>query len=328
MMFKCPKCGSRLINFICEKCYHKIPVHNDVKYFCDEENINVKDEGYKYIGYDDINIHFSPSLIYWGIDHYGIYGASAKDIVKRYGKGIVVVDIGCGLGQATIPFAKAGAITIGVDISEKMLEFANQRSKNKYDNLYFCKMNAYNLNLEDESVDIVVENAMIHLVDNPEQVYKEIYRVLKKDGKFIRFNSVGLPITEEQKELSIKTKNAFKDIRNYYYNALEKYGYEPEDFNNNSLEIEKNYFYTIFNNEFHPIVEYEEEFTEFMKFRIHRLEYKAHSFLQHIPDEVHNIAWSETDEYAQSKYGEDYKLMKSYSHYKAKYDVYLKKILD
>ena len=128
-MFKCPKCGNKLINFKCEKCNYEIPIHNGVIYFCEEENINVQDDGHKYIGYDDINIHFSPSLIYWGLDHYGIYGASAEDIVKRYGKGIVVLDLGCGLGQATIPLAKAGAIAIGADISEKMLEFASLISK-------------------------------------------------------------------------------------------------------------------------------------------------------------------------------------------------------
>ena len=153
-MFKCPKCGNKLSNFVCKKCNYEIPIHNGVKYFCDDENINTEDDGHKYIGYDDINIHFSPSLVYWGLDHYDIYGANAEDIVKKYGKGIVVLDLGCGLGQATIPFAASGAITIGVDISEKMLEFAYQRSNCKYDNLHLCKMNAYNLNLEDESVDV------------------------------------------------------------------------------------------------------------------------------------------------------------------------------
>ena len=324
-MFKCPKCGNKLINFKCEKCNYEIPIHNGVIYFCEEENINIKDDDHKYIGYDDINIHFSPSLIYWGLAHYGVYGASAEDIVKRYGKGIVVLDLGCGLGQATIPFAKAGAIAIGADISEKMLEFTYQRSEGKYDNLLLCKMNAYNLNLEDESVDVVVENAMIHLVDNPEQVYKEIYRVLKKDGKFIRFTSPGLPITEEQRELSTNSRNAFKDVRNYYYEALKELGYEPVDFDNNSFEIEKKYFYIPQCKENHIVLDYEEEFKEFMKFRIHRLEHKAHSFLQHIPDNIHKLAWKKTDEYAKEKYGENYKEIKSYSHYNAGYDIYLKK---
>ena len=90
IMFKCPKCRNKLINFKCEKCSYEIPIHNGVIYFCEEENINVNDEGHKYVGYDDINIHFSTSLIYWGLGHYGIYGSSAEDIVKRYGKGIVV----------------------------------------------------------------------------------------------------------------------------------------------------------------------------------------------------------------------------------------------
>ena len=63
-MFKCPKCGNKLINFKCEKCNYEIPIHNGVIYFCEEENINVQDVGHKYIGYDDINIHFSPSPIY------------------------------------------------------------------------------------------------------------------------------------------------------------------------------------------------------------------------------------------------------------------------
>lgn len=40
-MFKCPKCGNKLINFKCEKCKYEIPIHNGVIYFCEEENINV-----------------------------------------------------------------------------------------------------------------------------------------------------------------------------------------------------------------------------------------------------------------------------------------------
>lgn len=50
-MFKCPKCGSKITNFKCEKYAYEIPIHNGVKYFCDEENINVNDEGPKNIGF-------------------------------------------------------------------------------------------------------------------------------------------------------------------------------------------------------------------------------------------------------------------------------------
>ncbi len=144
-----------------------------------------------------------------------------------------------------------------------------------------------------------------------------------RGGKFIRFTSPGLPITEEQKQLSINSKNAFKDVRNYYYEVLKELGYEPVDFDNNSFEIEKKYFYMPQGEENHIVLDYKEEFTEFMKFRIHRLEHKAHSFLQHIPDDIHQKAWKKTDEYAREKYGENYKEIKSYSHYNAGYDIYL-----
>ena len=53
-------------------------------------------------------------------------------------------------------------------------------------------------------------------------------------------------ITEEQRELLTNSRNAFKDVRNYYYEALKELGYEPVDFDNNSFEIEKKYFLLAF----------------------------------------------------------------------------------
>ncbi len=323
-IFKCPKCGNKVDNMKCEKCGFVVPCINGVHYFTNDDNISLDIGGEKYIGYDDINIDFSPTLIYWGENHYGVYGAEAFDIVKRLGEGCVVLDIGCGLGTATIPFAEAGAVAIGADISKAMLEYSYKRSKGKYDNLFFCKMNAYHLMLEDASVDVVVENAMIHLVDNPRQVFEEIKRVLKPNGWFIRFNSKSLPITDEERVYSQKCYAAFKDIKKHYFEELNKLGYESNDFYNNAFEIQNEYFYTIEEDEYHPVLDYEEEFMEFMKFRVHRLEHKAHSFLQHIPDEIHKKAWELTDKYAKVKYGDDYKNMSCYSHYKACYDIYLK----
>lgn len=322
-MFICPKCENKLSNNVCDKCSYEIPYINGVYHYTDAENINIKNEGNKYIGYDEINIHFDPSLIYWK-DHYGIYEASAKDIVEKRGQNIVVLDIGCGLGTAIIPFAKFKATAIGIDISSAMLEYAYKRSKEKYNNLYLCKMNAYKIMLADSSVDVIVENAMIHLVDNPEQVYKEMYRVLKPNGVLIRFTSHSLTISEDQKELSNRCYSSFKDISNFYLESLNQLGYVPLDFNNYSKIIEEKYFHTNNLVELNPILDYKEEFTEYMKFRIHRLEHKAHSYLQHVPNEVHNLAWKLTDDYAKVKYGINYKNMPNYSLYKAAYNIFLK----
>lgn len=319
-MFLCPKCNYKIIDNRCFNCNNELEKINGVLYFTADENINLEEKSNMYIGYDNIYIHFEPSLIYWG-NHFGIYGESARDIVNKYGEDIVVLDLGCGLGTATIPFAEVGVKTIGIDISKNMLEYTYKRSGSRNENLFLCKMNAYNLLIDDNSVDVIVENAMIHLVDNPEKVYQEMFRVLKADGILVRFTSSGIPIADDLKLLSKRCYDAYRDISNYYIFKLNEFGYKPNDFDNNSLEIEKKYFRKIGKE---IINDYEEIFTEYMKFRIHRLEHKAHSYLQHVPNEIHNKVWTLTDQYAIDKYGTDYKNIYNYSKYNPSYEVYRK----
>lgn len=192
-------------------------------------------------------------------------------------------DLGCGLGTATIPLAQMGAKVIGVDISEVMLNIANRRIKERFDNLYFCRMNAYDLMIQDHSIDVVIENAMLHLVDEPIKVYEEIKRVLKPNGILVRFNAMGIQVLEVERIESKKVYDTYNDISNFYYNTLKELGYSLLYFDNKYYEIEPRYFKK------QEVVEtdYEEEFNEFMKFRIHRLEHKAYSDLKNIPDEVH-----------------------------------------
>jgi ubiquinone/menaquinone biosynthesis C-methylase UbiE len=318
--FLCNRCGCKIVNNKCSNCNYEIPYKNGVYNYTDDGNIRLGENGRNYIGYDEINIHFEPSLIYWG-NHYGVYWEAGNDIVNRLGKNIIVLDLGCGLGTGTIPLAQAGATVIGADISSAMLEYAYKRSEGKYPNIYFCKMNAYKLMLEDESVDVIIENAMIHLVDNPERVYQEIFRVLKPNGIFVHYENPNMPITEEQAIVSKSTYMAFDDIRSFYYDTLASLGYKPLYFDNKSREIETNYFVV----KESVVCDYEEEFTEYMKFRIHRLEHKAHSDLQHIPNDIHKMIWDKTNEYAKVKYGEVYKNMYNYAKYKAGYKILIKK---
>lgn len=70
-----------------------------------------------------------------------------------------------------------------------------------------------------------------------------------------------------------------------------------------------------------------EEFTEKMKFRLHRLQTKAQSGLQHIPDNIHIQAWNSTEANAIQKYGNDFRNIPSYSKYGAALDVYKVKSL-
>ena len=200
-----------------------------------------------------------------------------------------------------------------------MLDTAAKRAKGLYDNLILAQMNAYDIMLPDNSMDIVVENAMIHLVDEPELVIKEISRVLKPGGKLIRFGSPGLPVTKEEAEQNKYCNVALSDISDYYYNYLERHNYQSTVFNVDYRTVLLQYFESPYN----VMVEgFEEVFTDKMKFRLHRMKTGAHSDLQRTPKELIDAAWKSADEYARKKYGNDYADIKGFSRYGAALDIY------
>lgn len=319
--YLCPKCRSKIILPICKKCGYEIPFINSIYRFCNDAS--VKFEGDKqYIGYDNIGEDFEPEVTYWDVnntDRYGVYAACGDLIAKKFGTDISILDLGAGLGSASIPLAKNGIYTIAADISAVMLSTAAKRAKSRYDNLILAQMNAYDIMLPDESIDIVVENAMLHLVEEPELIIKEIVRVLKPEGKFIRFGSPSMPITKEETEQNKYCNAVLSDISDYFYNYLESRNYQSIAFNVDYSAVLLQYFESP-NNE---IAEgFVEEFTDKMKFRLHRMKTGAHSDLQGTPKELIADAWNDTHEYARKKYGNGYAEIKGFSKYGAAIDIY------
>lgn len=319
--YLCPKCKSKILLPRCNTCGYEIPFVNTIYRF--NSDVSVKLEGDKqYIGYDNIGEDFEPEVTYWdtnNTERYGVYAACGNLIAKKFGTKISVLDLGAGLGTASIPLAKKGIYTIAADISAVMLGTAAKRAKGLYDNLILAQMNAYDIMLPDNSIDIVIENAMLHLVDKPELVIKEISRVLKPTGKLIRYGSPGLPVTKEESEQNNYCNAVLSDISDYYHNYLESHNYQSSSFNVNYETALLQYFESPYN----EIAEgFEEVFTEKMKFRLHRMKTGAHSDLQRTPKELIDAAWRSADEYARKKYGNDYTDIKGFSRYGAALDIY------
>ena len=74
----------------------------------------------------------------------------------------------------------------GLDRLDSMLQKARKvvESKN-FDNIEFIKGELIDIPLEDKSVDRVISNCVINLEPDKQQVYNEIYRILKDDGMFV-----------------------------------------------------------------------------------------------------------------------------------------------
>ncbi|HFU76303.1 MAG TPA: class I SAM-dependent methyltransferase [Arcobacter sp.] len=98
-----------------------------------------------------------------------------------------VLDLGCGAGVdvlvASLLVGQGGKV-IGVDITPKMVEVARKNAKLAGClNVSVLESSFDSIDIEDESVDVVISNGAINLTSCKESVFAEIYRVLKPDGK-------------------------------------------------------------------------------------------------------------------------------------------------
>lgn len=96
-----------------------------------------------------------------------------------------VLDVGCGNGYVLSKYAQEGADVYGVDITEKGIELCNKRFELLGISGNFQVANAEELPFADETFDCVCSMGVLHHVPDTQKAVREIYRVLKKDGRLI-----------------------------------------------------------------------------------------------------------------------------------------------
>jgi SAM-dependent methyltransferase len=105
--------------------------------------------------------------------------------------GETVVDLGSGAGfdvfQAGRKVGAAGRV-IGVDMTPEMLAKARRnldvfRADTGLDNVEFRLGEIEHLPVADASVDVIISNCVINLSPDKEQVWREMFRVLKPGGR-------------------------------------------------------------------------------------------------------------------------------------------------
>lgn len=141
-------------------------------------------------------------------------------------KGKKVLEIGCGIGNDGIEFAKAGAIYTGIDLSSKSVELCKENFS--FENLTgdIINVDGENLPFEDNTFDIIYSWGVIHHAPSMENVIKEIYRVLKPGGRitimiYNRYSLVGLQLYILHGLLKLKP---FAKWDNLFYNYHESIG--------------------------------------------------------------------------------------------------------
>ena len=117
-------------------------------------------------------------------------GCGAPLVATKLQEGETVVDLGSGAGIDTFLASKqvkdSGKV-YGIDMTDKMLEKARENAvKERYQNVEFKKGDIEKrIPLEDNSVDAVISNCVINLTLNKVDAFKEVYRILKTNGRMV-----------------------------------------------------------------------------------------------------------------------------------------------
>jgi arsenite methyltransferase len=101
--------------------------------------------------------------------------------------GNFVVDLGCGAGIDSLIAARmvgSEGRVIGVDMTSVMLEKAQAAADEAgLENVEFCEAYAEELPIPDGWADVVISNGVLNLMPDKPAVLKELFRVLKPEGR-------------------------------------------------------------------------------------------------------------------------------------------------
>jgi len=99
-------------------------------------------------------------------------------------QGLRVLDVGCGPGLYAEELEERGADVIGIDVSAEMIRIAEQRLAGR------ASFRVHDLETpldwaEDGSFDVVVMALVLHHLQDPRQVLRELRRILREDGRLV-----------------------------------------------------------------------------------------------------------------------------------------------
>lgn len=146
--------------------------------------------------------------------------------------GEVCVDLGSGRGTDVLRMAESVGETgfvYGIDISDGMLEKARKNAyKFNVKNVEFIRCELEKLELPDNKADLVISNCTLNHAENKQAVWNEIYRILKKGGRFVVSDIYAtVPIAEEYRTDPVAIAECWAGAvtRNEYMQQLEEAGF-------------------------------------------------------------------------------------------------------
>ncbi len=147
---------------------------------CNAPGVDAKSAS-RELGYSKTEVNEVPEGANMGL------GCGNPQAIASLKRGEIVLDLGSGGGfdcfLAAQEVGETGRV-IGVDMTPEMLGKArNNANKGGYKNVEFRLGEIEHLPVADNSVDAIISNCVINLSPEKEQVFKEVFRVLKAGGR-------------------------------------------------------------------------------------------------------------------------------------------------
>ena len=160
--------------------------------------------------------------------------------------GEICVDLGSGRGTDAIRLAETvgdKGFVYGIDISEGMIKKAQSIAKQlDVKNVDFIFSSLEKIILEDNIADLIISNCTINHSSDKQAVWNEIYRILKKGGRFVVSDIYSIdPVPYEYKNdpVAISECWAGSVTRDEYFEQINKAGFYSIDILEESKPYEK-----------------------------------------------------------------------------------------
>src|SRR5512139_512479 len=96
--------------------------------------------------------------------------------------GLKILDIGCGLGEASLFFARSGGCVTAIDVSEEMVKHSVSAARDEGLDIKGIVSSAEDLETGSEKYDVVYIANVLHHLERPRDLIRKVAMILKPGG--------------------------------------------------------------------------------------------------------------------------------------------------
>ncbi len=187
-------------------------INNKVPNFITEDLDKLTDKMSEF--YDEVKFpNYDDCEDYASLYDKGTSNLFTNRIDQELSYGINILELGCGTGQLSLFLARGNRNIFGVDISNGSLSLGEKfRSDNDIKNLYFMKMDVFDLKFKKNYFDFTISNGVLHHTKDARKAFNALVKVTKPGGLIVigLYHKYGRFFTKvKQKFAKILGRNIF-----------------------------------------------------------------------------------------------------------------------